>query len=106
MSSEMPPGYLPVMATLIYACLAAVPGVDVQADAVLAVGQFSAELPSPALPVGWRPLIFKGIKNTTRYSLVREEETTVVKALANRSASGLTREITIAPKEYPRVQWR
>jgi hypothetical protein len=106
MSSEMPPGYLPVMATLIYACLAAVPGVDVQADAVLAVGQFSAELPSPALPAGWRPLIFKGIKNTTRYSLVREEETTVVKAIANRSASGLTREITIDPKEYPWVQWR
>jgi Protein of unknown function (DUF3047) len=106
MSSETPTGYLPVMTTLICACLAAVPGVDVQADAVLAVGQFSAEPPSATLPTGWKPLIFKDIKNTTRYSLVREEETTVVKAIANRSASGLTREITIDSKEYPWVQWR
>lgn len=73
---------------------------------MLAVGQFSAELPSATLPTGWKPLIFKDIKNTTHYSLVREAGRTVVKAIANRSASGLTREITIDSKEYPWVAWR
>jgi len=30
----------------------------------------------------------------------------VVKAVAQASASGLTREVKINPKEYPIVQWR
>jgi hypothetical protein len=99
-------GCLPVMTTLVCACLTAASSGYMQANAVLAVGRFSAEPPSATLPVGWKPLIFKDIKNTTHYSLVREEGTTVVKAIANCSASGLAGEITIDPKEYPWVERR
>lgn len=94
------------MTVSIGACLMAALNNAVQADAEIAVGRFSAEPPSATLPHGWKPLTFKNIKNTTRYSLVREEGTTVVQAIANRSASGLMREIAIDPKEYPWVEWR
>jgi hypothetical protein len=42
----------------------------------------------------------------TRYSLVKEGETVVVKAVSEASASGLIREMKIDPKEFPLLQWR
>jgi hypothetical protein len=57
------------------------------------------------LPDGWKPLAFKKIEKHTTYSLVKDDNIVVVKAMAEASASGLTREIKINPKEYPIVQW-
>ncbi len=75
-------------------------------EAVIEVGKFSAGKPGDALPPGWKPLAFKKIERHTTYKLVKEGGKVVVKAVAKASASGLTREIKINPKEYSIVQWR
>lgn len=69
------------------------------------VGKFSAETKGNSLPAGWKPLTFRKIQRHTVYRLVKENHTVVVEAVADGSASGLTREIKIDPKEYPILQW-
>ena len=73
---------------------------------VIEVGKFSSDQPGTGLPGGWKPLTFKKIPKQTEYSLVRDGEQVVVKATSNASASGLTKEVAINPKEYPIVRWR
>ena len=70
------------------------------------VGKFSAEAVGNTLPAGWKPLTFKKIERHTAYTLVKDGNTVVVKAVAESSASGLVREIKINPQEYPIAQWR
>jgi hypothetical protein len=77
-----------------------------QQEAILEVGKFSAEPLKKSLPTGWKPLTFKKIDRHTTYTLVKDGNDVVVKALSDASASGLVREIKIDPKEYPIVQWR
>ena len=86
--------------------LAAPASVLAQADAVLEVGKFSAAAPGTEFPENWKPLTFPKIKRHTAYTLIREGEVVVVKAVSEASSSGLTREITIDPKEFPVVQWQ
>ena len=73
---------------------------------LLEVGKFSAASEGSALPDGWKPLTFKKIEKHTVYQLVKDGGATVVKAVSEASASGLTREIKINLTEYPIVQWR
>jgi hypothetical protein len=73
---------------------------------IIEVGKFSAAKVGQGLPDGWKPLTFKKIEKHTTYALVKEMDTVVIKAVAEASASGLTREIKINSKEYPIVQWR
>lgn len=80
--------------------------VHAQSGSTLEVGKFSAVAEGAALPDGWKPLIFKKIEKHTTYQLVKDGGATVVKAVSEASASGLTREIKINLKEYPIVQWR
>ena len=77
-----------------------------EGSSMVEVGRFSAEAPGSGLPQGWRPLLFKKIEKHTSYTLVKEGSDVVVKAVSQASASGLTREIKIDPREYPLVQWR
>lgn len=77
-----------------------------QDDAVVEVGKFSAAAPGTEFPENWKPLMFPKIKRHTAYTLIREGEVVVVKAVSEASSSGLTREITIDPKEFPVVQWQ
>lgn len=77
-----------------------------QDDAVLEVGKFSAAAPGTEFPENWKPLTFPKIKRHTAYTLIREGEVVVVQAVSEASSSGLTREITIDPKEFPVVQWQ
>jgi hypothetical protein len=79
---------------------------SVQSQSSIEAGNFSAEAPENTLPTGWKTLTFKKIDRHTTYTLVKEGNTVVIKALAEASASGLTREIKINSKEYPIVQWR
>ncbi len=72
---------------------------------VIEVGKFSGETEGNTLPAGWKLLTFKKIERHTVYTLLKDENTVVVKAVANASASGLIREMKIDPKEYPIVQW-
>jgi hypothetical protein len=73
---------------------------------VIEVGKFSTEAVGNTLPGGWKPLTFKKIERHTAYTLVQDDHTVVVKAVAEASASALVREIKINPKEYPIVEWR
>ena len=73
---------------------------------LLPVGVFSKEMPGGEFPEGWKPLKFQNIEKMTRYSLVKDGNKVVVKAVSEASASGLIREMKIDPKEFPILQWR
>jgi hypothetical protein len=77
-----------------------------QSSQAIEVGKFSAEQPGDNLPSGWKPLTFKKIGKHTLYRLVKDGNTTAVKAVSHASASGLIRDMTINPREYPVLQWR
>ncbi len=77
-----------------------------QPSLVIEVGKFSSARADETLPPGWKPLTFKKIERHTTYTLIKDEGITVVKAVADASASGLIREIQIDPKEYRVVAWR
>ena len=77
-----------------------------QSSPVIEVGKFSSDRPGAGLPNGWKPLTFKKIPKQTEYVLVKDGEQVVVKATSDASASGLTREVAINPKDYPIVRWR
>ena len=77
-----------------------------QVDTVIQVGKFSANDPGTGLPPGWKPLTFKNIPRATTYELVKHGEHVVVKAISDASASGLTKEIKVDPKEFPIVRWQ
>ena len=71
----------------------------------ICVGTFSSGSVDGRLPSDWNPWILKNVKRQSAYMLVRDDGT-VVKAVADASASGLMRNITIDPQEYPILQWR
>lgn len=70
------------------------------------VGKFSAAAVGTALPNGWKPLTFKKIPAQTKYEIINDGGVTVVKAVSDASASGLTKEVRIDPREFPIVRWR
>jgi len=76
-----------------------------QADS-LPVGLFSALKAGAALPQGWKPLEVSSSVARTRYTLVDDGGTTVLRADANASASGISRAIQVNPAEYPLIKWR
>jgi hypothetical protein len=80
--------------------------IHAQSEAPVEVGKFSSATVRDTLPPDWKPLTFEKIEKHTVYTLVKDNDTVVVKAVAEASASGLTREIKIKPKEYPILQWR
>jgi hypothetical protein len=73
---------------------------------VIEVGKFSAATAGDTLPADWKRLTFKKIEKHTTYTLVKDDNIVVVKAMAEASASGLTREVKINPNEFPIIQWR
>ena len=92
---------------LLSACLLLASGViHAQSPGQLAVGRFSSATAGDALPEGWQPLTFSRIERHTVYSLVEDDDTVVIKAVSDRSASGLTRAVSIDPAEYPVIEWR
>ena len=77
-----------------------------QGSAKLEVGQFSIATEGVTLPEGWTPLTFKKIERHTTYEVVKDGPVSVVKAVSEASASGLTKAVAINPHEYPIVRWR
>jgi len=80
--------------------------IHAQSQTVVEAGRFSSAAVGDTLPPEWKPLTFKKIEKHTTYTLIKDSDTMAIKAVAEVSASGLTREIKINPKEYPVVQWR
>jgi hypothetical protein len=92
---------------LLFVYLLATPGLMYgQAPGQLEAGNFSSSMTGATLPDGWQPLTFSRIARHTAYSLVEEDDAVVVKAVSDQSASGLARAISIAPAQYPVIQWR
>ena len=77
-----------------------------ESDRVLEIGKFSAAKEHGSFPSGWKPLTFSKIREHTQYFLVKDGDEVVIKAVSERSASGLIREISVDPTEYPIVEWR
>lgn len=69
------------------------------------VGHFSRGETQNGLPENWEDLHFKGVK-PTRYSLIRDHNRWVVKAVSLGSASGLIHTVEIDPGQYPTLTWR
>jgi hypothetical protein len=77
-----------------------------QGSAKLEVGHFSVEAEGAVWPDGWAPLTFKKIDRHTTYEPVKDGPVSVVKAVSEASASGMTKAVAIDPREYPIVRWR
>jgi hypothetical protein len=77
-----------------------------QTDAAVEVARFSRATVGQSVPDGWKPLTFKKIPAQTKYEVINDGDVTVVKASSEASASGLTKEVKIDPREYPIVRWR
>jgi hypothetical protein len=97
---------LSLMALGLALVLASSTVVIAESNEQLPVGTFSHAQLGQTLPPGWKPLTFEKIQTHTRYSLVKDGDQVVVKAVSRQSSSGITREITIDPNEYPVVEWR
>ena len=82
------------------------PGFPTRAAALPEILKFSTAAAGGRLPAGWESLTFKNIPRHTQYSLVKDHQTVVVKAVSNDSASGLIYRIRIDPKVYPIISWR
>ncbi|MBI5967774.1 MAG: DUF3047 domain-containing protein [Deltaproteobacteria bacterium] len=87
--------------------LLAIPRITLaQSEEVIEVGKFSSAVVGGNFPEGWKPLTFKKIERHTVYTLVRDNNRVVIKAVAEASASGLIREVKINLKKYHIVQWQ
>ncbi len=78
------------------------------AQEVIEAGKFSAEK-AGAMPQGWKALTFRNTDKHTTYSLTSEGGVTVLKAEANASASGLTRDLSalnLNIRDTPILRWR
>ena len=85
-------------------CLALVAtGVHAQPPTVT---PFSQGTPGTALPPGWASQTFPRIASHTRYALVRDGDTVVVRAEADASASGLVFRLSAPAAEVARLRWR
>jgi hypothetical protein len=65
--------------------------------AELVLGEFSS-----GNLAGWSDKIFKG---KTTYTLIRENDKSVLKAHSENGASGLLKKVKLDPKEYPVLRW-
>ncbi len=73
---------------------------------VIVVGDFSGSGPGSLLPEHWGPMTFEKIATHTQYTVIDDNHTSVIKAVSDRSASGLIRKIRIDPEQYPIIKWR
>jgi hypothetical protein len=70
------------------------------------VGDFSTLAPGKELPEIWEAMIFSGIDRHTGYTLIQEDNRTVIKADSRNAASGLIRFVRVDTAEYPIIQWQ
>ena len=75
------------------------------ADATAASLAFSTARPGEE-PRGWLPVRLMRLKKMTEYMLVDYDGTTVMKAIANASASGLRHAVNVDLASMPWLQWR
>lgn len=97
---------IPIILCFFSACfMLSLPCIASSADSIT-VGNFSTVDRNDQLPVDWTPLTFKDIDQHTRYSLVSDNNISVIQADSDSSSSGLTTKIHIDPQEYPYISWK
>lgn len=74
-----------------------------KADAVLE--RFS-EMDPGGVVTGWQPMTFDKIESHTRYVLVDDSGSTVLRADSRASASGLVRKVNVDPTTHPMLSWK
>jgi len=67
---------------------------------------FSTYQAGEEFPEDWKPLTFIKVLKHSKYSLVEEEGTVIVRGESNNSASAMKRDVNIDPKEFPKISWR
>lgn len=72
----------------------------------LVIDRFSSQVDKNGIPLGWEPLEFQKIKNHTQYKIENEKDNYFIKAISNKSASGLYKEVKIDLKKYPILTWK
>jgi len=70
---------------------------------VTAFSEFRAGAP---IPEAWQPWSLSRFKPRSRYQLIEDSGTTVVKASAQASASGLIHYLDVNPRDRPLLSWR
>lgn len=70
------------------------------------VTAFSALDSGSLLPPAWRAWSLNRFKGPSRYDLVNDDGTTVVRARARNSASGMIHYLEVDPRETPWLSWR
>lgn len=90
--------------TVLLTMLVAAPGANAQPAPD--IPRFSSGKTASPLPAGWQHLKLSSNKNDTEYSLVVDEGTTVLKAVANNAATFLATETNFDPRRFPTLSWR
>ncbi len=70
------------------------------------IGDFSKLDPAEGLPATWENLIFPKIKSHTAYTLIKDDQLTVVQAVSNASASGLIHDYKGPAERFPWISWQ
>lgn len=78
----------------------------VATDRRIDVMRFSALKAGDALPASIKPYTFADRPRHTRYALVEDEGTVVLRAQADASTSGLVRDLRVDPRTHPILRWR
>jgi hypothetical protein len=76
------------------------------ADGQVAIARFSSATPGGPLPDPWKLITLKKIKKQTRYSLVRDADTTVLRADADASMASVMHPLRFDPRDHPVAEWR
>lgn len=90
---------------LVLAALLSISAAFAVDDQVVAAA-FSSLRPGNTPPAGWSPLAAANIKIHTRYTLVDDNGTTVLRADSEAGASGLSRKLRVDPATLPWLRWR
>ncbi len=93
------------MVIVLVGCTAVAPSPAPEAD-VPSIARFSSSVVGGALPAGWEPWTFGAFKRPTDYRLVEVDGGTVMRASAQRSASGLIHKLRCNLREFPLLSWR
>jgi len=92
--------------TLLAALALLTVGTGYAAEDRVVAAAFSSERPGTTLPAGWTAMAAANIKVQTRYTLVDDNGTTVLRADSEKGASGLSRPLRINPAGLPWLRWR
>lgn len=75
-------------------------------DDKLIAGAFSDAKPGTVLPQGWKPVGIRPDAPNTRYTLVANGGSTVLRAESSAGASGLGYQLRVDPARHPWLRWR